>query len=120
MVSYIAEAERFWRKSKHENRIRTADTRKRRRDSVLLRGVLQLMKHGMTGVLPSTFATGQMQRLGRRWLLAKSEIMGTPARCMTLTGIRSICSNVLKYTRNSSLWNHYTLAPWLLWDTRFH
>ncbi len=36
MVSYIAEAERFWRKSKHENRIRTADTRKRRSNSVLL------------------------------------------------------------------------------------
>jgi hypothetical protein len=40
--------------------------------------------------------------------------MGTPARRMMLSGVRSMGSNVLKYTRDTSLWaalNPGPLAP---------
>ncbi len=62
------------------------------------------MKQGMRGAHPNTFATGHIYRLGNRGLLAMSYSMGTPAFCITLFGVRLMGSNVLKYTRDTSLW----------------
>ena len=70
------------------------------------------MKQGMRGARPSTFATGQMYRQGNRWLLAVSYSMGTPACCMMLFGVRLMGSNVLKYTRDTSLCFAEYSGPW--------
>ena len=67
---------------------------------------------GDEGSRPRTFATGQMYRQGNRGLLAVSYSMGTPACCMMLFGVKSMGSNVLKYTRDTFLWFAKYSAPW--------
>ena len=70
------------------------------------------MKQGMRGARPSTFSAGQMYRQGNRGLLAVLYSIGTLACCMTLCGVKLMGSNVLKYTRDTSLWFAEYSGPW--------
>ena len=82
--------------------------------------VLELVGNSRMGVAiyeagnegPNTFATGHIYRLGNRGLLAVSYSMGTPAFCITLFGVRLMGSNVLKYTRDTSVWSAEYSGPW--------
>ncbi len=58
---------------------------------------------GLSQYIDHILAAGQMYRHGKHWLLALSNNMGT-CLCMTLFRVRLMGSNVLKYTRDTSLW----------------